>query len=191
MSNTLSFPQPWVANTWNAHSHLPGRGDFRQEERERKAWKRMMPCCAISALAIWKAKKSLITVTAVRVRQQKSIAGEGNGPGLLVPSPGWHNHGSNVMALPYESTLLEHLLQQLWRTVSTNAHNHLQIHPKWRTTGKDHWQNHTQNIATGKAENEAGIKHQISTKKPKQNENPEKPKHIKGHGWEQNQVSFC
>lgn len=39
--------------------------------------------------------------------RKKKIRGvKGDGPGVLcfVASPGWHNHGENIMSLPHENT---------------------------------------------------------------------------------------
>lgn len=46
---------------------------------------------------------------------------------FVLCSPGWHNHGANIMCLPYENTSLQDLLQQLWSTVWINECSHLQI----------------------------------------------------------------
>lgn len=159
-------------------SHLLVLGHFREEEREKKAWKRMMPHWAISDMAIWKAIMFLITVTAVQAGKKKR-AGERNGPGLFsfcsfswLAQPQAKYYGPGIWKHITEScsAIVEHCI---------NAHSHLQIHSQWRTKGKEHRWNHAQNTATGKAQ-------ELSTE-----DLIKKIKHIKGHGQEENQVFCC
>lgn len=171
MSNTVSFPQPWVSNIWNVIFSSPRCWWFCTR---RAKW--LGKGCCVGPLLIWLSQNqyihrimTLITVTAAQAVGKKMVGREMSLSYLLFVSSGCRNHRTNTIILPYENTSLQNFLQcVLMHPVTFKSTQ------GGKTSSKAHWGNHAQNSTRGKGQDKAGIKHWRLTMK-----NPTKQNQIK------------